>query len=342
MILTYTVLRHRLLDMRIVLRRGLTLLSMIAIGVVIYLAIYVIGHFLFNVESENLNFLLGIGVAILVALIIFQMRGIIASQVDKLFYRDSYVYRQELNDFARHRIKGVLNLDEFGNELLTLFCGAIRCKQAYLLLPQQGTEDFYIRFAVPSKEARPSFVIKNDSPILQWLKKENTFLPREKLDIEQQFRGLWNDERESISHLNIQLFLPIISRGNMIGLLALGEKQNKGRYTLEDVNLSEKIISDVAISLEKEYLQDQLRKREQELSLLNQLAGVIYLQPQHPGSIRCLCERTKRGGRGQLYSHRIKRRQPNLFCCYIQRSRLGMAYRAKNPGSQQRYGMGLT
>ncbi len=61
----------------------------------------------------------------------------------------------------------------------------------------------------------------------------------------------------------------------MIGLLALGEKQNKGRYTLEEINLSEKTINDVAASLEKEYLQDQLRKREQELSLLNQLAGVI-------------------------------------------------------------------
>ncbi|MGD0855576.1 MAG: diguanylate cyclase [Dehalococcoidia bacterium] len=275
LILTYTVLRHRLLDMRIVLRRGLTLLSMIAIGVVIYLAVYVVGHFLFNIDLESLNVLLGVGVALLVAFIIFQMRGIITNRIDKLFYRDSYVFRQELNDFALHRIKGVLNLDEFGNELLTLFCGAIRCRRAYLLLPQQNTEDFYIRFVAPSEEVRPTFIIKNDSPILQWLKKENTYLPREKLDIEQQFRGLWQEERENISQLNIQLFLPIISRGNMIGLLALGEKQNKGRYRLEDINLSEKIINDVANSLEKEYFQDQLRKREQELSLLNQLAGVI-------------------------------------------------------------------
>ncbi len=275
LILTYTVLRHRLLDMRIVLRRGLTLLSMIAVGIVAYLVIYVIGHFLFNVESEGVNFLLGVGVAIVVALIVFQMRGMIARQVDKLFYRDSYIYRRELDDFAHHRIKGVLSLDEFGNELLTLFCGAIRCRQVYLLLPQQNTRDFYIRFAAPSKEDRPTFIIRNDSPILQWLQKENTYLPREKLDIEQQFRGLWQEERENISSLNIQLFLPIISRGNMVGLLALGEKQHNGRYTLEDINLSEKIINDIAASLEKEYLQDQLRKREQELSLLNQLAGVI-------------------------------------------------------------------
>ncbi|RPJ55123.1 MAG: hypothetical protein EHM12_12835, partial [Dehalococcoidia bacterium] len=134
LILTYTVLKHRLLDMRLIIQRGLALLAMIAIGVVIYLAIYLIGHFLFNVNLESINVLVGIGVALLVAFAIFQMRGFITSQIDKLFYKESFTYRKELNNFARNRIKGVLNLDEFGIELLTLFCGAIRCKQSYLLL----------------------------------------------------------------------------------------------------------------------------------------------------------------------------------------------------------------
>jgi diguanylate cyclase (GGDEF)-like protein len=273
-ILTFTVLRHRLLDMRVVLRRGLTLLSMVIIGAVIYLAIYVAGHLLFKVELGNLNFLLGIGAALLVAFIIFQTRGFMTSQVDKLFFRDSYIYRQELDDFALNRIKGVLNLDEFGIELLTLLCGSIRCKQSYLMLPQQNTEDFYIRFAAPSQEDRPSFLIRNDSPVIQWLKREHTYLTRENLNLEPQFKSLWKEERESIARLDIQLFLPIISRGNMVGILVLGEKQ-KGRYTLDEINLLEKTIGNVAASLEKEYLQDQLKKREQELSLINQLAGVI-------------------------------------------------------------------
>ncbi len=136
-ILTYAVFKHRLLDLRIVLRRGLTILSMIAFGIIIYLAVYVTGHFLFNVELEHLNFLLGIAIALIVVFIVIPMRKHITSQVDKLFYRDSYIYRQELNNFARNGIRGVLNLDEFGIELLTLFCGAIRCKQSYLMLPQQ-------------------------------------------------------------------------------------------------------------------------------------------------------------------------------------------------------------
>ena len=275
MILTYAVIKHRLLDMRLILRRGLTLFSMAVIGIAIYLLLFAIGHFLFNVEIVSTNLILGIGIALVIAFIIYQIRDFAASQIDRLFYRDSYEYRIELNTFVQQKIKGIIGLDELGNELLTLLSGAIRCKQAFLLLPQEDTGDFYIRFTVPSGGERPFFVIKSDNPIINWLKKENTYLTKEKLEIVVEFKGLWLEEKEDIRRLNIQLFFPLMSRGNIIGLLALGEKQNKTSYKLEDINLSEKIISRVATSLEKEFLQDQLKKREQELELINRLAGVI-------------------------------------------------------------------
>jgi diguanylate cyclase (GGDEF)-like protein len=156
-----------------------------------------------------------------------------------------------------------------------LLSGSLRCKQAFLLLPQEEGSDLYVRFALPPSNESDSFTIKKDSPLLEWLAREKTYLPRETLDIAPEFKGLWNEEMDNIRRLDIQLFLPIISRGRIIGLMILGEKTDKHRYTLEDINLAERVISDIATSLEKEYLQDQLRKREQELSLINQLAGVI-------------------------------------------------------------------
>lgn len=275
LILTYAVMRFKLLDLRIVLRRGLTIFTMVAVCLFVYLFIYIIGHFLFKLQIEDINFLFGIGVTLLLAIVFYSIRRFTITQIDKLFFRDSYEYRQELDDFVHTRIKGIINLDEFGNELLSLLSGALRCKQANLMLPQQDTGDFYIRFAVPSQEDRPSFIIQSGSPLLEWLKTTNTYLPRETLDIAPEFKGLWKQERDRIGQLNIQMFLPIIRRNKIIGLLALGEKRNNTRYTLEDINLAECVINDVAATLEKEFLQDQLRIREQELSLINRLTGVI-------------------------------------------------------------------
>jgi diguanylate cyclase (GGDEF)-like protein len=275
LLLTYTVIKHQLLDLRIVLRRSLAIVSMIAIGAGICLLLYVIGHFLLHIEIITVNFLLGIAAALLIAFVIYQLRHIAIGLIDKLFYRDSYEYRQKLKDFTENRIRGVLNLDEMGNELLNLLCGAIRCRQAYLMLPHEDTGDFYVRFSVGPTQVVLSFSVKNDSPIIQWLQKTKTYLPKERLDIAPEFKGLWKEELESIAQLNIQMFVPVISRNYVIGLLALGEKQNNNRYSLEDINYCERIINNTATSLEKEYLQDQLRKREHELSLINRLAGVI-------------------------------------------------------------------
>ncbi len=274
-ILTYTVIKHHLLDLRIVLRRGLTLLFMAMFGVLIYLLLLTIPQFIFKVDLDPVVLAIGIAIALVVLLIIFQIRNFASRQIDRLFYRESYEYRRELINFSKNRIKGLISLDQLGNEILTLLCGSVRCGQSFLMLPRQDTGDFYIRFAVPLKEDRPFFVMKNDSPILRWLQTNNTYLTYEKLEIDPEFRGVWKDERQSISELGIQLFFPILSRSKIVGILALGEKLNKSRYTLEDINLSERLVNDIATSLEKEYLQDQLKKREQELSLINRLAGVI-------------------------------------------------------------------
>jgi len=74
--------------------------------------------------------------------------------------------------------------------------------------------------------------------------------------------------------LGIELMFPLLSRGNLIGILAISRKHS-GKYSFEDTNLVEDLASQVAVNLEKEYLQDELRNREQELSLINRLAAVM-------------------------------------------------------------------
>jgi diguanylate cyclase (GGDEF)-like protein len=261
--------------LRLVARRGLTLVAMAATGIAVYMLLYVAGHFIFNIDMPPSSFIFGLIGALTVTFVIYQMRGFTIRGIEQLFYRDSYQYRQDLNDFVQNRIKGVISLDELGNELLHLLGGAIKCKQAYLMLPREDTGDFYPRFAIPQSEERPQFTLRGDSPIVHWFNKDKSYLPKEQLDIAPEFKGLWKEERDSVTQYGIQMFLPIVSRSRTVGLLVFGEKQDGGRYRLEDINLTERIISQVAASMEKEYLQDQLVKREQELSLLNQLSSVI-------------------------------------------------------------------
>ena len=128
----------------------------------------------------------------------------------------------------------------------------------------------------PNSEVNDLSNLKLDgqNPIVNYLRREHSLITKESLAIFPEFRSLWNKEKSSIECNGIELFIPLISRSRLIGILVLAEKQS-GRYTLEDFNLLEDVTTRVAVSMEKEYLQEQLREREKELSVINRSSAII-------------------------------------------------------------------
>ena len=273
-ILTYAVLRHRLLDVRVVFRRGLAWIGLILVGIGLYLFLFLLIQWLTGIKLDVRIIVLTTLAAMVAAVSVYLLQGFFSKGADRFFFRARYDYQQKLYTFLRHELSGVFSLRELSEGLLPLIGGALDCKQAYLLLPDPGSGDFVIEFGLSQRDGNSPLIIKKDSPVLEWLKRENRYLSKENMEILPEFRGMWDEEKDGLEALDIELLFPLISRDNLIAVLALAKKKS-GRYSLEDVNLVETVTSQVAASLEKEYLQEQLRKREQELALINSLTAVI-------------------------------------------------------------------
>jgi diguanylate cyclase (GGDEF)-like protein/putative nucleotidyltransferase with HDIG domain len=187
----------------------------------------------------------------------------------------SYDYRNRLSAFTRE-IHTVFSLKEQGGELLELVTKALGCKKACLLFLDDTGRDFHVQLCEPpaEQERLSSLILRENNPILEHLRKEGKPLTRDEVAILPEFRSLWQQEKDEIRASDIELFMPLISRGRMIGILGLDRKQY-GRYTLEDFNLLEEVTSRVAVSMEKEYLRELLREREEELSIINRSSAII-------------------------------------------------------------------
>jgi len=274
-ILTYATARHRLLDMRFVMRRGIVYSLMAGMFMVVYLLWLVFIHIVLHVDYSFASFIaVGLLTAVSAAAFWARTRVYLYRKVDQIFYGERYIYREDLIEFLRRKAPLISNLDEFGMEMLVPITKAVGCSRAYLLLPEVGTNDLVVQFAQPVKEDDLSLRVRQDSPVVEWLKRENRYLSRENLDILPEFRGIWGEEKDGLETLGMELLFPLLSRGSLVAVLALGERE-LGKYSLEDVDLVETVASQVATSLEKEYLQEELRKREQELAVVNRLAAVI-------------------------------------------------------------------
>ncbi len=271
---TYATVRHRIVDVRFVARRGLAWAAVIASGIVLYLILEFFFHLATHIRLQLHSVVLGMLGAIITATVIYQLRDPFTRLVDKLFYRETYDYRERLLGFVRHELAGVFTLRDFGAMLLKLLAQGLDCQEAYLLLPAAGSGDFVVEFAEPPEKGRSKRIMRQEAPLAEYLRQENIYLTRERLEIDPRFRGLWSEEIDNLRALDIELLFPLVSRNNLVGVLALGRKR-AGRYSLEDIQLAESITNQTAVTLEKEYFQEQLRRREQELSVINRLTTVI-------------------------------------------------------------------
>jgi diguanylate cyclase (GGDEF)-like protein len=274
-ILSYAVIRHQLVDIRLVLRHGSALVALGIIGIASYWLLIVALHALFNFELDLKASFAATVAGFLVAIFIYRLRGFLFELMNRVFQGPSYDHRQKLSDFA-YTIQNVFSLKKQGGDLLTLLTRAIGIRQACLLFPEAGSADFSAQFT----ESRDrdcdlsNLKLREGHPIIKYLEQERKPLTRQNLDVLPDFLGLWQQEREEIKSKEIELFMPLISRGNLIAILVLGKKQS-GRDLLEDFRLLEDVTGRVAVSMEKEYLREQLREREEELSLINRSTAII-------------------------------------------------------------------
>jgi diguanylate cyclase (GGDEF)-like protein len=274
-LLSYATLKFKILDTNFLVRNGLIYSAMLITCLLIFgfwlSTIAVILNFGFGfISSISAAALTGISVSIFWE----KARDFLYHKTNVLLYGESYDYRQKISDFVRNKIRSIRSLKEFSEGLLPPLVKVVGTQQAHMLLADAASGDFVVEFSEPPLQKDLKMIIKQNSPILEWLRHENRYLTRATLDTSPEFHGLWKDEIDGIKSMDIELLFPLTSRNNLIGILALSRKHS-GKYTLGATNLVESIASQVAISLEKEYFQEELIKREQELSLLNRLALVI-------------------------------------------------------------------
>ena len=274
-IFSYAVIRHQLIDIRIVLRRGLGWVSMGIIGITCYWLLLVTLNNLLGLNFDPTAITVTTVLAIIVAAFIYKLRRFLFATVGKALQGQSYDYRQKLSEFA-NSIHNVFSLKEQGGELLALVTKAVRCQRARLLFLEVGGQDFTTQFVEPrgKDDSMYKFRLSGNSLIAEYLGRECKLLTRESLAILPEFRGLWEDEKAEINSNEIELFMPLISRERLIGIMVL-DKKASGRYSLEDLHLLEEVASQVGVSMEKEYLRERLRDREEELSVINRCSSII-------------------------------------------------------------------
>jgi diguanylate cyclase (GGDEF)-like protein len=256
LIIAYAIQRYQLLNIRMVARRGLTYFLVIVCLVGVYGGAIFLGQRFLPELPLYATLLLTSGLVLLLVLLSRPLRHFVQVVIDRFFYRETYSYRQALLTFSK-KMGNIINLDELAREMLPAVTKALNISHAKLLFEDVNSGDFTTQFSYPEGEedVNSGLRFNIDNPIIVWLEKEAEPLELGKVDSIPQLKGLWQTEKENL--VDMEILCPIKTGGRLIGILALGKKQQNKLYSHEDIELVAGMASQASILIENARLYAQ-------------------------------------------------------------------------------------
>ena len=256
LLIAYAILRHNLLDIRIVFRLGLLYSIITTILGLIYFLVITLTLSAVEALSGGRIFLLSVIVAILTAVIISPLREAAQSWIDRLFYRERYNAGLMLQRLSQ-ATASLLDLEKITKIVLADIAKTMHIGHAAIFI-KDNQENIFHLLAEEGVSKKPALVFGVDHPIVKWMVRENRILTTNLLNVSPVFRALWKNELDYLNEFPAQLLIPLNTKGELVGFIIVGPKRSTQRYLHDDEVILSTLANQTAIIIENARLYEDL------------------------------------------------------------------------------------
>ena len=256
LLIAYAILRHNLLDIRIVFRLGLLYSIITTILGLIYFLVITLTLSAVEALSGGRIFLLSVIVAILTAVIISPLREAAQSWIDRLFYRERYNAGLMLQRLSQ-ATASLLDLEKITKIVLADIAKTMHIGHAAIFI-KDNQENIFHLLAEEGVSKKPALVFGVDHPIVKWMVRENRILTKNLLSVSPVFRALWKNELDYLNEFPAQLLIPLNTKGELVGFIIVGPKRSTQRYLHDDEVILSTLANQTAIIIENARLYEDL------------------------------------------------------------------------------------
>ncbi len=262
------LVRYRLMDVEVIIKKALVGAAYLLLLAVVYGVTLQFVSFALGTEAEPSRFwaLLATFVVVLLAPWI---RQAIQAGLDRLYYRDQYDYRRALLSFARD-LNSDLDLERLSTRLVERVRETLLVDRMALFLADPDGEPG--RFVVVASENLDRAVeIEPGSGLGSRLSSGFTVVvddpsPARRLTAEES--AVWRDA-------GLYFFVPCVSKGAAIAVLAAGRRPQQEPLSSEDMALLGSVAGQAATALENARLYGQLQGKAEEIERLRQFSDSV-------------------------------------------------------------------
>lgn len=252
-LITLAILRYQLLDMNIVIRKGLVYsVSVLIMGVGYFTVIFLLTH-IFVIDQSN-SLLLSIIAAVIVVGVLTPLRDRFQSLIDRTLFREKYdglAMIQRLSDTTA----SILDLEKLGHTILNDITETMHLEWAVLSLKREKKFD---PVAIKGLDEYRC-VIDENHPVLHGSTDGSAVISWNRLR-EMRMQGrLSQSQFDEFVNNNVRAIIPLKARDDLVGALVLGPKLSHQPYSPDDDMVLSTLANQVAVAVDNARLYDTVQ-----------------------------------------------------------------------------------
>jgi PAS domain S-box-containing protein len=274
----HAIIRHRLMDMRVVIRRGVTYLAaFVAAGVI--LIILLVGSNLV-LQDRYQTPLREVVLALAVAVFFSPLKAQIQRAFDRYLYREPYDYQRTIRDSSR-ALGNTIELPALLAYIVSLVVQTLKCEGVAIYLLNDEAGGLELLAGNPNQHDRFPRSLEVSSALVSKVmrSRETVFLDEIVGGQEGPPAGALQAE---FGRLGAEVIVPLIEKEQVIGLVCIGPKRSGDPYFSDDADLLTTLANQSAVAIRNAQTHQRVVQMNEELQkILSTIeSGVIAVGPR--------------------------------------------------------------
>lgn len=255
----HTIIRHRLLDIRVVIRRGVVYTCAMMVVALSFFVLVEGLHRLFGLGHDRIPLSEALIVGLMVAISFQPVKGWMQDLLNAYLYRNTYDYQKTVTEASR-RLSTMLDLQPLVEYLGEVIGKTFHVEAILVYLADQSTRSLLLRLPRKGPEERLPIAVSAlsyASPLVRFVQSRQQMLVREDASTERDNVSLQAAARE-LADLSGDLALPLFHQHTVIGIIVIGAKRSGDPFFSDDLDLLSTLIGQAAIAMNNAQLYQQV------------------------------------------------------------------------------------
>jgi len=277
LLLGVSIVRYRLVNVGIVAKRVAIFGGLLAAAIPLVIALGTLAE---RTWAVSLSLREDLVLAFLLAVLLTPLIRAVEGWLDRLVYRKRYGFYETLSDL-RKRIGSLLDVTRLAATLVQTLVDRIPLTHGALYLFDPGMGEYQVQRLVSAGAIEGKWrPLRVGGPIIRWLR-DNDILVREEIPLRRRMAEALADAEADLDAMQVALLLPLKSEGQLIGVLALGEKLSGEIFDAEELELLRVLAGQATVALQTSQLYEQLKRTNEQLVEANALKSQFLAQFSH-------------------------------------------------------------